>query len=157
MRFFVAIAVSIFLFPFCAWSEGVSEKSAKMKLACTFEELKRNSSDEGAKEAGKFYNRNGFQKYLIFTYNGNGKPVDVADKSIFRKGSFAHVNREDLVVEFKNPQITGITNRGANFTLVISRFSLEAVLILSMKDKEGKGPFGYWEKRGQCYTERIKG
>lgn len=148
-RLCIALIVAIFMF-------GLQTVSAEeVHLGCYLEPPSTNPTDEGARIAGKFFQRD----LLTFVYD--------TDKDEVRHETEGHQtlrimlpkvrgfrNGNELEITFPNPNIRGLVRRSSEFKLEVNIYTLKATLMLVIQSEKNAKWYGFWARDGLCHRRK---
>lgn len=148
-RVCVSLIVAIFMF-------GLQTVSAEeVHLGCYLEPLITIPTDEGARVAGKFFQRD----LLTFVYD--------TDKDEVRHETEGHQtlqimlpqvrgfqNGNELEITFPNPNIRGLVGRNSEFKLKVNIYTLKATLMLVIQSEKDAKWYGFWARDGLCHRRK---
>lgn len=148
-RVCVSLIVAIFMF-------GLQTVGAEeVHLGCYLEPLITTPTDEGARVAGKFFQRD----LLTFVYD--------TDKDEVRHETEGHQtlrimlprvrgfrNGNELKITFPNPNISGLVGRSSELKLSVNIYTLQATLTLAIQSKKDDKWYGFWARDGLCHRRK---
>lgn len=135
---------------------GLRTASAEeVHLGCYLEPLLTNPTDEGARVAGKFFQRN----LLTFVYDTEKDEVrheteghQTLRNILPRVRGFQNGN--ELEITFPNPNIRGLVGRSSELKLSVNIYTLKATLVLAMQSKKDGKRYGLWTRKGLCHRRK---